>query len=128
LNIYLASLERSYYNPPTEAARSELGEATWEAARTEGKKMSPEQTAEYALKGLETPRTAGAAAEYPADLSAREVEVLRLVAKGMTNVQIATELYVSPRTVNAHLGSVYNKIGSNIRAEAARFAAEHGLL
>jgi DNA-binding CsgD family transcriptional regulator len=56
------------------------------------------------------------------------VEVLRLVAEGMTNAQIAQELYISPRTVNAHMGSVYNKIGSHSRAEAAHFASEHGLL
>jgi DNA-binding CsgD family transcriptional regulator len=66
--------------------------------------------------------------EYPAGLSAREVEVLRLVANGMTNAQIAKELYISPRIVNAHLRSVYHKIGSSTRAEAARFASEHGLI
>ena len=65
---------------------------------------------------------------YPAGLSAREVEVLRLVAKGRTNARIADELFISPRTVNAHMGSVYNKIGSHSRAEAARFASEHSLL
>ena len=46
----------------------------------------------------------------------------------LTNAQIAGELYISPRTVNAHMGSVYHKLGSNTRAEAARFASEHGLL
>jgi DNA-binding CsgD family transcriptional regulator len=54
--------------------------------------------------------------------------VLRLVAKGLTNAQIARELYISPRTVNAHMGSVYHKIDSHSRAEAARFASEHSLL
>jgi DNA-binding CsgD family transcriptional regulator len=53
---------------------------------------------------------------------------MKLVAQGMTNAQIARELYISPRTVNAHMGSVYNKIGSSTHAEAARFAVEHGLL
>ena len=46
----------------------------------------------------------------------------------MTDARIAKELYISPRTVNAHLGSVYNKIGSSTRAEATRFASEHDLL
>jgi DNA-binding CsgD family transcriptional regulator len=46
----------------------------------------------------------------------------------MTNAQIAKELFISPRTVNAHLGSVYLKIGSSTRAEATRFASEHDLL
>ena len=53
---------------------------------------------------------------------------MRLVARGMTNVRIAEELYISPRTVNAHLRSAYHKIGSSTRAEAARFAAENDLL
>jgi DNA-binding CsgD family transcriptional regulator len=48
--------------------------------------------------------------------------VLRLVAEGMTNAQIARELYISSRTVNAHLRSVYHKIGFSTRAEAPRFA------
>ena len=72
--------------------------------------------------------TAGPPQDFPSGLSAREVEVLKLVAQGMTNAQIARELYISPRTVNAHLGSVYHKIGSSTRAEAARFASEHNLL
>ena len=53
---------------------------------------------------------------------------MKLVAQGMTNSQIARELYISPRTVNAHVGSVYHKIGSHSRAEATRFASEHHLL
>jgi ATP/maltotriose-dependent transcriptional regulator MalT len=48
--------------------------------------------------------------------------------RGLINAQVAEQLFISPRTVNAHLGSVYHKIGSSTRAEAARFATEHGLL
>ena len=50
------------------------------------------------------------------------------MARGLTNAQIAQELFISPRTVNGHLTSAYNKTGSATRVEAARFAAEHGLL
>jgi DNA-binding CsgD family transcriptional regulator len=64
-----------------------------------------------------------AASAYPAGLSPREVAVLRLVARGKTNAQIARELYISPLTVNAHLGSVYHKIGSSTRTEATRSTA-----
>jgi len=46
----------------------------------------------------------------------------------MTNAQVAGELFISSRTVNAHLRSVYHKLGSSTRAEATRFASEHGLL
>ncbi|HET8627905.1 MAG TPA: AAA family ATPase [Thermomicrobiales bacterium] len=70
---------------------------------------------------------ATAANGYPAGLSAREVEVLRLVARGLTDVQVAERLFVSRRTVGTHLGSIYNKLGVSSRAAATRFAVEHGL-
>ena len=91
--------------------------------------MTLEQAVDYALEPPETPDEAEEAPPaYPAGLSAREVEVLKLVAQGMTDPRIAEELYISPRTVNAHLRSVYHKIGSSTRAEATRFALEHDLL
>ncbi|MGN6699970.1 MAG: AAA family ATPase, partial [Thermomicrobiales bacterium] len=63
----------------------------------------------------------------PAGLSAREVEVVRLVAEGLTNAQIAARLYLSPRTVDQHLRSIFNKLGVENRTAAARWAAEHAL-
>jgi DNA-binding CsgD family transcriptional regulator len=65
---------------------------------------------------------------YPAGLTAREVEVLRLVAEGMTDAEVAERLYLSPRTVSSHLRSVYNKIGVGSRAAASRFAVENSLI
>ena len=64
----------------------------------------------------------------PAGLTAREAEVLGLVAKGMTNAQIARELYLSPRTVHRHLNSIFHKLGVGSRAAATRLAVEHGLV
>jgi len=61
-------------------------------------------------------------------LSVREVEVLRLVAEGLTDAQVAERLYLSQRTVGSHLRSVYNKLGVSSRAAATRFAVEHGLV
>jgi DNA-binding NarL/FixJ family response regulator len=63
-----------------------------------------------------------------AALSDREVEVLRLVAGGLSNRQIAAALVISPRTVEHHVQHVYTKIGVSTRAAAAMFAMEHGLL
>ena len=60
-------------------------------------------------------------------LTAREVEVLRLVAQGRTNEQVAEELVISPRTVNTHLTSIYGKIGVSSRSAATRYAMEHHL-
>ncbi|MGH2531972.1 MAG: helix-turn-helix transcriptional regulator [Thermomicrobiales bacterium] len=65
--------------------------------------------------------------QYPAGLTAREVEVLRLVAEGMTDGQVAEQLFLSRRTVSQHLRSVYNKLGVSSRAAATRFAVEHDL-
>ena len=65
---------------------------------------------------------------YPAGLSIREVEVLRLVAGGLTDAQIADRLVLSTRTVSTHLRSIYNKVGVNSRSAATRFAVEHHLI
>jgi DNA-binding NarL/FixJ family response regulator len=64
---------------------------------------------------------------YPAGLSAREVEVLRLVAGGATNAHVAEVLSISPRTVDVHMTSVLAKTGSANRAAAVAFALRHGL-
>jgi DNA-binding CsgD family transcriptional regulator len=114
------------------AALDALGEAAFEEGWRRGRAITLEQAVDYALQEPEAAQKVSEEADAPlaspAGLSAREIEVLRLVAKGLTNAQIAGELYISPHTVNAHLGSVYHKIGSNTRAEAARFAFEHDLL
>ena len=66
-------------------------------------------------------------ATRPAGLSEREIEVLHLVAEGLTDAQVADRLSLSPRTVSQHLRSIYNKLGVNSRAAATRFAVERGL-
>ncbi|HMQ31401.1 MAG TPA: tetratricopeptide repeat protein [Chloroflexaceae bacterium] len=66
-------------------------------------------------------------ASYPGGLTAREVEVLRLVAQGLTDAQVADELVLSRRTVSTHLTSIYGKLGINSRSAATRFALEQGL-
>jgi HD-GYP domain-containing protein (c-di-GMP phosphodiesterase class II) len=63
----------------------------------------------------------------PADLTEREVEVLVLLARGLTNKQIAERLVVSPRTIQHHVAHVYAKIDRRTRAGAAMFAMEHRL-
>jgi ATP/maltotriose-dependent transcriptional regulator MalT len=104
------------YEARIAAARATLDEAAWEKAWAEGREMGAEQAIDYALEYQATPQEQSSPpADFPAGLSAREVEVLRLVARGMTNAQVAKELYISPRTVNAHMGSIYNKIGSHSR-------------
>ena len=89
--------------------------------------MSPEEAVRYALEQEATPQQI-IPEPYLAGLSAREAEVLRLVAGGLTNAETAEKLFLSSRTVDWHLGSIYRKLGSHSRTEAARFAAEHDLL
>jgi len=64
----------------------------------------------------------------PCGLSEREVEVLGLLSRGLTNKQIAAELIVSPRTIQHHVAHIYDKIDRRTRAGAAMFAMEHRLL
>jgi DNA-binding NarL/FixJ family response regulator len=66
--------------------------------------------------------------EGPAGLTSREVEVLRLVARGLSNNAIAERLVISPKTVGNHVEHIYGKIGASSRAAASLFAMQHGLL
>lgn len=58
----------------------------------------------------------------------REVEVLRLIAAGMTNSEVAATLYLSVKTVSRHLSNIFTKIGVTSRAAATAFAFEHQLV
>jgi len=64
----------------------------------------------------------------PNDLSAREIEVLVLVASGKTNKAIAEALFVSEKTVDRHVSNIYAKVDVNSRAAATAFAYEHKLI
>jgi putative nucleotidyltransferase with HDIG domain len=73
-------------------------------------------------------RAGAAPRAFPSGLTGREVEVLRLVARGLSNKEIAAQLGLSPKTVGHHVGHVYLKVGVSTRAAAALFAVEHSLL
>lgn len=66
--------------------------------------------------------------ELPAGLSEREAQVLCLVAGGLSNRQMADELFISPKTVDHHIQHIYNKVGVSTRVGATLFALEHGLV
>src|SRR5690606_34142547 len=67
-------------------------------------------------------------ASRPDDLSERELEVLRMIALGHTNAEIAASLYLSVRTVETHRAHVQQKLGLSTRAELVRYAIDHKLL
>jgi predicted ATPase/DNA-binding CsgD family transcriptional regulator len=112
------------------ATRSQPDDAgAWEAAFSEGRAMTPEEATEYALSVEEEEKVLDPTRrQETALLSARELEVLRLVAEGLTDPQVAQRLYISPRTVGFHLRSVYRKLGVPSRAAASREAAKRSLI
>jgi DNA-binding CsgD family transcriptional regulator len=122
--LYAHAQDRAYYERAVDALRSRMGEEAFRGAWSEGRAMEMEEAVEYALE----PREPSAPPSYPGGLSAREVEVLRLVANGITSAQVAKELFISPNTVNRHLNSIYGKLGVSSRAAATRFASEHDLV
>jgi DNA-binding CsgD family transcriptional regulator len=112
-------------------ARLELAAGRKEAA-TDAAATSLGLTRRLGLRGLGGDLEAileqvTATATLPADLSGREVEVLRALAGGATNREIGELLYISVKTVERHLTNVYAKIGAKNRVEAAAFARRHRL-
>ena len=132
----LPPVDRPAYDNSVAAARSNLGDKSFDVAWAEGCTMTPEQAlvaqGSVALsKPLpttpSTPPPTKPTTTYPDGLTAREVEVLRLLAQGMTDAQIAEQLVISPRTVNNHLTSIYQKIQVSSRSAATRYAVDHNL-
>jgi predicted ATPase/DNA-binding CsgD family transcriptional regulator len=111
---------------PLRRARQALGEVRARAAEDRGAAMSPATAAEYALM-LAAP---GPQAPAPglAGLSTRERELVTLVARGLTNTQIAAELFISVHTVSSHLDRIRDKTGARRRADLTRLALTGGLV
>jgi predicted ATPase/DNA-binding CsgD family transcriptional regulator len=117
-------LAASGYERDLAAVRSALDESAFDAAWAEGRAMPPEQAIGYALE-VPTPRDVTPA---PAGLTRREMEVLRLVAEGMSNQQIAESLVLSEHTVHRHISNVLGKLGVSSRTAAVAEAARLDLL
>jgi DNA-binding CsgD family transcriptional regulator len=66
--------------------------------------------------------------DWPGGLTSREVEVLRLLVRGLSNREIAEQLVISPKTAGSHVEHIYSKIGVSNRARASLFAIKHGLM
>jgi DNA-binding NarL/FixJ family response regulator len=134
----LPPIDRADYDRLVGTVRAQLDEAAFAAAWAEGRTMTAEQALaakERTLMSAASPLasatpaapTAKPAVSYPEGLTQREVEVLRLVAQGLTDAQVADQLVISPRTVNGHLRSIYSKIGVTSRSAATRYAVDHHL-
>ena len=108
-------------------ARRALGPARVRAAEDRGAAMTMATAAEYALL-LTDPGPPRPAAPGPGTLSARERELVILVAQGRTDAQIAAQLYISIRTVRSHLDRIRDKTGCRRRADLTRLALSTGLI
>ncbi len=108
------------YDRDVARARRQLGPDAFAAAYREGRRLSPED-AQTELRRAVADLVSGLN-ERPASLTFREVEVLDLVADGLSNAEIAVRLVVSPRTVHAHLRSIFGKLGVTTRTAAAHRA------
>jgi predicted ATPase/DNA-binding NarL/FixJ family response regulator/DNA-binding XRE family transcriptional regulator len=140
----LEPLPRAEYEEAIARVRAQLDPAVFETAWAEGQAMTEAEVVTTALDYVQAQFDAESLREavavpkaslraktlptYPAGLTAREVEVLCLVAQGFTNTQVAAQLVVSPRTVNFHLTSIYSKIGVSSRHAATRYAIEQHLV
>ena len=132
----LRSFERGINEWGVATIRAQLGEEAFAAAWTEGRAMTPQQsfmarepvTLHEQVPVSRPTISSKAASPHPAGLTAREVEVLRLVSQGLTDAQVAEQLVISRRTVNWYLTSIYSKIGVSSRSAATRYAMEHTLV
>jgi DNA-binding NarL/FixJ family response regulator len=131
--------EQEEFDHNVATARSRLGEEAFKAAWSEGYAMSLKEALALALGSALTPPITPTPAPTPptparvesrpgSDLTPREVEVLQLVAAGLTNPGIAAHLHLSISTVRAHLTSIFSKINVHTRAAAVRYAFEHSLV
>jgi DNA-binding NarL/FixJ family response regulator len=135
--LYRTYMDRTVQEGAIATVRTTLGEEAFAARWSEGQALTLDQAIAYALVEPQAPEAPPSASEdnavvlpsptYPAGLTAREVEVLRLMALGHPYAQIAEQLVISPRTVNAHVTSIFSKLGVTSRAAATRIAVDHHL-
>ncbi len=129
-------VDRADYERAVAAARVRLGQEAFAAAWAEGRTMTPEQALAEQGQATMLPPIPQGSSTAPANpkpisfngLTAREMEVLCLLATGLTSAQIAEQLVISLLTVNTHVRSIYSKLGVTSRAAATRYAIEHQLV
>jgi DNA-binding CsgD family transcriptional regulator/tetratricopeptide (TPR) repeat protein len=135
----MEAADRREYERNLTEARSQVDDAMWAEAWAQGEAMTLEEAVVLALQPIISPPHAikpllpptskepPSSSPYPDGLTEREVEVLRLVAAGLNNHEMAGRLSVSPHTVQAHIRSIYNKLGITSRSTATRYALDHRL-
>jgi predicted ATPase/DNA-binding SARP family transcriptional activator/DNA-binding CsgD family transcriptional regulator len=125
--------ERALREPYMADTRSRLDGAVWETMFKDGRAMSLEEAIGYALSDEEdvvpsSPTPEQSRSEQPPALTRREEEVATLVARGLTNRQIASELHLSERTVENHVSNILDKLRLVSRAEIAAWTTQQRLI
>ncbi|MEO6457502.1 MAG: tetratricopeptide repeat protein [Chloroflexia bacterium] len=142
--ISVASLVRNEFESDMASIKMQHNKTHWEQALAAGSEMPLEQAIEFALhkvgdstnievvigdwSAANSGSTATKLSNHLDDLTEREAEVLRLIAQGLTDAQVAERLYLSTRTVQSHARSIYSKLGISTRSGATRYAIEHKLV
>lgn len=141
----ISPVDRAIYERAKASARTFLRIHAFDTAWAKGKTMPPDEVLTIPTQSIEarlaikheviSPRPAtgkvsraAKAAHYPDELTSREVEVLRQLAQGYADAQIAEHLIISVRTVNTHVTSIYRKIQVTTRMAATRYAVDHHLV
>jgi DNA-binding CsgD family transcriptional regulator len=130
-NAVLLMPERDLYTRTVDATRQQLGEVAYNAAFASGRGRTIHEivTEEFVINAaVGEPQHTTAVASRPSILTARELDVLRLIADGKPDREIAETLFISPRTVTSHVTNILNKLGVNSRSAAAAYAVRHDLV
>ncbi|WP_155769588.1 LuxR family transcriptional regulator [Mycobacterium asiaticum] len=116
---------REAYRVAVDFCRDSMGDNDFQVAWSEGAKLSSDEAISYALRGRGERKRPGAGW---AALTPTELEVARLVSEGLANKDIAERLFISPRTVQAHLTHMYTKLGYTSRVQLAQEAVRRDQL
>jgi predicted ATPase/DNA-binding SARP family transcriptional activator/DNA-binding CsgD family transcriptional regulator len=133
IGVPLQPEDRKLLDPYVAQARSSLGEVAWQTTLAEGRAMMPEQAIEYSLSAedpvLPPPvvRRPGRRPATLAPLTPREEQVAILVSRGLTNRQIASELFISEHTVATHITKILKRLALSSRSRLSAWVAERVL-
>ena len=122
-DIALEPIDERPFHDAQSALRAALGDERFTEAGARGARLSPDERRRLAER-----LAGGAPSPVPDVLTRRELEVVRLMAAGLTNAEIAQRLVVSDHTVHRHVSNILGKLGVPSRAAAASLAAQRGLL
>jgi predicted ATPase/DNA-binding SARP family transcriptional activator/DNA-binding CsgD family transcriptional regulator len=118
--------DRALHEPYLAVVRTELGEEAWKAAWERGREMTFDEAVEYALSTVqpESYSVEHTSGKQPTTLTSREQEITALIAQGLTNRQIASELTISEHTAATHVRKILKKLSLHSRAQIGSWLTE----